>query len=121
MFGGCCHDRQNEFNQNFVGENDINMDIDVNMAGGNINMANAMPAVDNQNLMMGSTMQSPIVEPMQERVVHRTIMHEVPHVCPQRTKIINHHVYKHTYRPSYSCCEENTVSNIQCGSCCQFR
>ena len=21
MFGGCCHDRQNEFNQNFVGEN----------------------------------------------------------------------------------------------------
>ena len=56
MFGGCCHDRQNEFNQNFVGENDINMDIDVNMAGGNINMANAMPAVDNQNLMMGSTM-----------------------------------------------------------------
>ena len=32
MFGGCCHDRQNEFNQIFVGENDITMDIDVNMA-----------------------------------------------------------------------------------------
>ena len=108
MFGGCCRDRQNDFNQNFVGENDINMD-----------MPGVMPIA--QAPMMASTMQSPIVEPMQERVVHRTIMHEVPHVCPQRTKIINHHVYKHTYRPSYSCCEENTVSNIQCGSCCQFR
>lgn len=114
MFGGCCHDRQNEFNQNFVGENDINMNIDVNMAGGNINTG--APST-----MMGSSMQSPIVEPMQERVVHRTIMHEVPHVCPQRTKIINHHVFRHTYRPCYSCCEENTCTNIQCGSCCQFR
>ena len=73
MFGGCCHDRQNEFNQNFVGENDITMDIDVNMAGGNINMGS-------QPQMMGSV-QSPIIEPMQENVVHRTIMHEVPHVC----------------------------------------
>lgn len=43
------------------------------------------------------------------------------HVCPIHTRIINHHVYKHTYRPSYTCSEENTVSNIQCGSCCQFR
>lgn len=121
MFGGCCRDRQNEFNQNFVGENDINMDIDVNMVGGNMNMAGGNINMGPQAPMMASSMSSPIVEPMQERVVHRTIMHEVPHVCPQRTKIINHHVYKHTYRPSYSCCEENTVSNIQCGSCCQFR
>ena len=43
------------------------------------------------------------------------------HVCPIHTRIINHHVYKHTYRPQYSCSEENTVSNVQCGSCCQFR
>ena len=27
----------------------------------------------------------------------------------------------HTYRPVYTCSEENTVSNVQCGSCCQFR
>lgn len=43
------------------------------------------------------------------------------HVCPIRTRIINHHIYRHTYRPEYSCCEENVVSNIQCGSCNQFR
>ena len=119
MFGGCCHDRQNEFNQNFVGENDINMDIDVNMAGGNINMGE-VPSMMMGPAMMGGV-QSPIVEPMQERVVHRTIMHEVPNVCPRRTKIINHHVYRHTYTPTHTCCEENTCTNIQCGSCCQFR
>ena len=43
------------------------------------------------------------------------------HTCPIHTRIINHHVYKHTYRPVFTCSEENTVSNIQCGSCCQFR
>lgn len=118
MFDGCCQDRQNEFNQNFVGENDITMDIDVNMAGGNINMGNT-PGMMAPAMMGG--VQSPIVEPMQERVVHRTIMHEVPHVCPRRTRIINHHVYRHTYTPTHTCCEENVSSNIQCGSCCQFR
>ena len=42
------------------------------------------------------------------------------HVCPIRTRIINNHVYRHTYSPAYSCCEENVCSNIQCGSCCGF-
>jgi len=99
-----------EFNQNFIGDNDVSMDIDINMSqqvGPNFGGYNQMSA--------------PIMEPMQERVVHRTIMHEVPHVCPIRTKIVNHHVFRHTYSPSYSCCSENTVSNVQCGSCCNFR
>lgn len=43
------------------------------------------------------------------------------HVCPIHTRIINHHVYKHTYRPQYTCSEENVCSNVQCGSCCQFK
>ena len=43
------------------------------------------------------------------------------HVCPINTRIVNNHIYKHTYQPRYSCCEENTVTNEQCGSCCQFR
>ena len=66
-------------------------------------------------------MASPTCEAPRERCIHRTFVHEVPHVCPIRTRIINHHVYRHTYRPEYSCCEENVVSNVQCGSCCDFK
>lgn len=73
MFNRECPTRQNEFNQIFTGDNDINMDIDVNMANQSMGMnMNASP-------MMG-TVSSPVIEPMQERVVNRTIMHEVPQV-----------------------------------------
>lgn len=112
MFRNCCYDRQNEINNNFTAEN---MDVDMNI---DITNNQAMP----NNMMAGQVqMQRPIIEPMQERVVNRTIVHEVPHVCPMRTKIVNHHVFKHTYQPSYSCCEENVCSEVQCGSCCNFR
>lgn len=95
----------NGMNQNFYGE-DINVDIDFNM---------------NQSNSMGvNSISQPIIEPMQERVVNRTIMHEVPHICPINTRIINNHVYRHTYSPRYTCCEENVCTNIQCGSCCCF-
>ena len=72
------------------------------------------------NMNNGPMMGNFVNEGIQERVVHRTFVHEVPHVCPIRTRIINHHIYKHTYRPEYSCCEENVVSNINQGSCCGF-
>lgn len=112
-----CSGRQNDVNQYFSGDGDFNMNIDVNMPSNNMQAMNNMPA---SQPMMGGVTQ-PIIEPMQERIVNRTIMHEVPHVCPIRTKIINNHVYRHTYSPSYSCCEENTCTNLQCGSCCQYK
>ena len=106
-------DGQNEFSQIFTGNNDnINMDIHVNMTNSN--------AMSSMGQMTQGSVSAPIIEPMQERVINRTIMHEVPHVCPIRTKIINNHVYRHTYSPAYTCCEENTCTNIQCGSCCCF-
>ncbi|MBR1386740.1 MAG: hypothetical protein IJ568_07915 [Bacilli bacterium] len=106
-------DGQNEFSQIFTGNNDnITMDIDVNMTN-----SNAMSSIGQ---MTQGSVSAPIIEPMQERVINRTIMHEVQHVCPIRTKIINNHVYRHTYSPAYTCCEENTCTNIQCGSCCCF-
>ena len=37
------------------------------------------------------------------------------HVCPIHTRIINNHIYEHTYRPEYTCSEENTVTNIDPG------
>ena len=52
------------------------MDVDINVENAQ------MPA---QEMGMGMQMQggvtSPIIEPVQERIVQRTIMHEVPHVC----------------------------------------
>ena len=100
------------FDSSVVGNNNI-VDNDMNV---DINMMN----YGSQNTTQMS-MASPISEAVQEKQIHRTIVHEVPHVCPIHTRIINHHVYKHTYRPEYSCSEENTVSNVQCGSCCQFK
>lgn len=110
MFGNT---NEFEMNSNIAGNNNVienEMNVDIDMVSNN----------GQQNEINGG-MSSPITEAVQERCVHRTIVHEVPHVCPIRTRVINHHVYKHTYRPSYSCCEENTVTNVQCGSCCQFR
>lgn len=111
MFRNSCYDRQNQMNNEFNAEN-MNVDIDVEMNNNNM-MGNTMTAP--------ATTQGPIMEPMRERQVHRTIMHDVQHVCPIRTRVINHHVFRHTYRPAFSCCEENVCSEIQCGSCCNFR
>ena len=110
MFQERCYDRDVDVNTNFFADNmtnNIDVDVDVN---DNFNMNNNM----------NTCQQRPIVEPMQERCVNRTIVHEVQHVCPIRTRIINHHIYKHTYRPEYSCCEENVVSNVNEGSCCNY-
>lgn len=97
-----------DFDSSIVGNNNvIDNDVDINMMGN----------MQGMQSMMGNT----INEGVQEKCIHRTFVHEVPHVCPVHTRIINHHVYKHTYRPQYTCSEENTVSNVQCGSCCQFR
>lgn len=112
MFQERCYERDIDINNNFYADNMTNnMETEFNMNNNS-----------NPNMNMDTnTNATPIVEPMQEKCVHRTIMHEVSHVCPIRTKIINHHVYRHTYRPEYSCCEENVVSNIDNGSCSCFR
>ena len=111
MFQDRCYERDNiDINNNYYADNMVN-DVDMNF--NNMNDTNMNYQMDSCN--------TPIMEPMQEKCVHRTIMHEVPHVCPIRTKIINHHVYRHTYRPEYSCCEENVVSNVNNGSCSCFK
>jgi len=101
-----------DFDSSVLGNNNVvtnDMDVDINM------MNYGAQNVENAGYM------NPVSEAVQQRTICRTIVHEVPHVCPIHTRIINHHVFKHTYRPEYSCSEENTVSNVQCGSCCQFR
>lgn len=68
--------------------------------------------------MQCPTMCPPIMECPRERCCHRYICHEVPHVIPCNTRIINHHVYRHTYTPQYTCCEENEYSNVYEPKCC---
>ena len=94
---------------NNVVDNDMNVDINMNSEAPGMNMN------------MGFSCGCPVQEGVQQKCIHKTIVHEVPHVCPIHTRIINHHVFKHTYRPQYTCSEENVVSNVQCGSCSQFR
>lgn len=55
-----------------------------------------------------------------ERVCHREICHHVPHVCPINTRVVNHHIYRHTYTPQYTCCEENEKCDVYEGSCCNY-
>ena len=62
----------------------------------------------------------PVYECPQERCIHRQIIHEVPHVCPINTRIINHHIYKHTYNNCYTCTEENDICNVNEGCSCKF-
>ena len=83
-----------------------------------LNTKNTMPS--SQPTPTAGQAMSPIIEQGRERVVQRTIVHEVPHVCPINTRIINNHVYKHTYTPNYTCTEENVCTNVQCGSCCNY-
>lgn len=115
----------------FFNESMVRDDVDINITNQNVNTN----MNDNMNMnfndmdgfgmpmqiqpQMGS-MMSPIIEPGRERIVNRTFVHEVPHVCPINTRIINNHIYRHTYQPRYTCCEENVVREQQCGSCCNF-
>lgn len=63
-------------------------------------------------------MQAPIVEPTMNKCIEKEFFHEVPHVCPVHTHVINRHIYKHTYTPEYTTSEENQVINLDNGGCC---
>lgn len=83
--------------------------------------------MQNQNMMMPPMNMNgtdccnrEIVEPAINKCVEREFYHEVPHICPIHTHVINKHIYKHTYTPQYSCSEENQVCNIDCGGCSGF-
>ena len=66
----------NEQESTIIGNNntvDQDTNIDINMSGNNMMMGEDLQ-------MTTAESQAPIMEPMQERVVNRTIMHNVPHV-----------------------------------------
>ena len=61
-----------------------------------------------------------VVEPTITKCIEKDFYHEVPHVCPIHTHVINKHIYTHTYTPQYTCDEENVIINNDCGSCAGF-
>ncbi len=60
----------------------------------------------------------PVYECPTERVCERVIVHEVPHVVP--IKMINHHVYRHTFTPCYTYSECDTCENVYDPCCKNF-
>lgn len=86
----------------------------------NVEMGMGMPG------MMGmgcscppqSMMCPPVMECPQVRCCHRVINYEVPHIIPCHTKMINHHVYRHTYQPCFSYSEEDECSEVYDQKCC---
>lgn len=53
-----------------------------------------------------------VVEPTVTNCVEREFYHEVPHVVPVHTHVVNKHIYKHTYTPCFTCSEENVVCDM---------
>lgn len=75
---------------------------------------------DMMNANMGGCACPPVYECPQERVCERYIVHEVPHVMPIHTKIVNHHIYKHSYTPCYTMSECDTCENVYDPCCKNF-
>ena len=67
---------------------------------------------------MMAMMCPPVYECPQERCVNRQIVHNVPHVVPIKTRVINHHIFRHSFTPCFTCCEENVCSNEIVGPHC---
>jgi hypothetical protein len=70
------------------------------------------------NMNSSSCCMQPVYECPEEKVCHRYICYDVPHIKPCNTRIINHHIYRHTFEPCYTSCEENVVENIYGPRCC---
>ncbi len=103
-------------NRDCSGKMDMKYETKYDMGAMNSEYMTAMPMMDSCcGEALPGVVCPPVYECPQERVCHRTITHEVPHICPCNTRIVNHHIYRHTFTPCYSACEENVVSNVYDG------
>ena len=64
--------------------------------------------------------EDPVYEAPIEKCIQKDYVHEVMHVCPIHTRVVNNHIYKHTYVPEYTCSEENVCSNYDECQCNKF-
>ena len=102
MFVNRCFDTSDMNNMNTMNNTNAGMESSMNMGMNQCCPAPSCPQV----------MECP-----QERVCHRQICYDVPHIVPINTRIINHHIYRHTYQPVFTCCEENEVCNVYDNKC----
>lgn len=112
----------NYYSENKMSETDVKKIYDNKMQGnqGMMNDCGMMGGFDCGMMSrpeMGCAAM-PVYECPQERVCHRYVCYEVPHIMPCNTRIINHHVFRHTYRPEFTCCEENVCENVFDQRCC---
>lgn len=113
----------NYFNESYNQETEIKKSYDKTNLGAGVAAGEGMQMGCDGKMMGGMNAMpnccaTPVYECPQERVCHRYICHEVPHIMPCNTRIINHHVFRHTYTPEYTCCEENVCENVFGPRCC---
>lgn len=63
-----------------------------------------------------NTCNRPVMEPTITNCVEKEFYHEVEHVVPIHTHVINKHIYNHVYKPQYTCSEECQVIDNKCGN-----
>ena len=56
--------------------------------------------------------EDPVYETPIEKCIKKDFVHEIVHVCPIHTRIVNNHIYTHTYVPEYTCSEENVCTTF---------
>lgn len=59
--------------------------------------------------------QNQIIETPCVNVVEKCFNHDVVHIVPVHTHVINKHIYNHSYVPEYSVSEENVNIDNRCG------
>lgn len=69
-----------------------------------------------QNMGCAQPNCQPIMEPTVTNCVEKEFYHEVEHIIPVHTHVINKHIYNHVYKPQYTCSEECQVINNECGN-----
>lgn len=103
-------------NQNFDGFDGMAMPYNMNMNMGACCPTNCCPPCP--TTCCPPTCCPPVMECPQERVCHRVMTYEVPHMIPCHTTMVNHHVYNHSYTPTYSYSEVDEVQNVYGNRCC---
>lgn len=77
---------------------------------GNFNNNSCCPVVSTDCCPVDPVYEQPI-----QKCIQKDYIHDVVHIVPIHTNVVNNHIYKHSYVPEYTCSEENITTNINDG------